>query len=384
MEPLNKTPEKLKQIVEAALLAAHEPVTLDQLVKLFKASEIDKDTIRADLREALKALETEAENRGYELARVASGFRYQVRQELSTWVSRLWEEKPPRYTRALLETLALVAYKQPVTRGDIEQVRGVSVSQNIMRTLLERGWIRVVGQREVPGRPAMYGTTKEFLDYFNLKSLDQLPPLAEIRELIEPVIVEEAAASLEAGQETDPADAADQIQAAEEAADAEQASVAEPAADAEQPDAGEGDPATAAEQDEGEAGTDTAGARLAAEVAESLEDDDVDIDSDAFDEEIAAALAAADAASERFNNPTGPDTEADVAADADSEADGQPAAAAEEAAAAGAEDAAERPAQVVDVVTDLEGAEPSADASSETSEADEQPRAEVVQLPRPH
>jgi segregation and condensation protein B len=115
-----------------------------------------------------------------------------VRQELSVWISRLWEEKPPRYTRALMETLSLVAYKQPVTRGDIEQVRGVSVSQSIMRTLLERGWIRVVGQREAPGRPSMYGTTREFLDYFNLRSLDQLPPLAEIRALIEPLIVEEA------------------------------------------------------------------------------------------------------------------------------------------------------------------------------------------------
>ena len=182
---------RLKQIVEAALLAADEPLTVDQLVKLFRAGEVDENGIRDQIREVLKSLEGECGGRGYELARVASGFRYQVRQELSEWVSRLWEEKPPRYSRALLETLALVAYRQPVTRGDIEQVRGVSVSQSIMRTLLERNWIRVVGQRDVPGRPAMYGTTREFLDYFNLKSLDQLPPLAEIRELIEPMIVEE-------------------------------------------------------------------------------------------------------------------------------------------------------------------------------------------------
>lgn len=203
MEPLNRDPSKLKQIIEAALLAADEPLSVDRLVKLFKRGEVDRETIRADVREALQTLGEEADGRGYELKRVASGYRYQVRQELSVWISRLWDEKPPRYTRALLETLALIAYKQPVTRGDIEQVRGVSVSQNIMRTLLERGWIRVVGQREVPGRPAMYGTTKAFLDYFDLKSLDQLPPLAEIRELIEPLVVEEALEPIEPDQVAD-------------------------------------------------------------------------------------------------------------------------------------------------------------------------------------
>jgi len=186
--------DKLKQILEAALLAADEPLTLDQFLKLFREGETDPENVRTEVREALKALEEEAAGRGYELVRVASGYRYQVRQELSPWISRLWEEKPPRYSRALLETLALIAYRQPVTRGDIEDVRGVSVSQSIMRTLVERGWIRVVGQREVPGRPAMYGTTRTFLDYFNLKSLDQLPPLPEIRQLIEPVIVAESEA----------------------------------------------------------------------------------------------------------------------------------------------------------------------------------------------
>ncbi|MEZ5557148.1 MAG: SMC-Scp complex subunit ScpB [Pseudomonadales bacterium] len=184
---------KLKQIVEAALLAADEPLSVDRLTKLFAHGELDTEEGRAQIRQVLETLEAEAEGRGYELKRVASGYRYQVRQELSEWISRLWEEKPPRYSRALLETLALVAYRQPVTRGDIEQVRGVAVSPNIMRTLLERGWIRVVGQREVPGRPSMYGTTRAFLDYFNLKSLDQLPPLAEIRSLIEPLVLEEVA-----------------------------------------------------------------------------------------------------------------------------------------------------------------------------------------------
>lgn len=184
-------PIKLKQIVEAALMAADAPLTVDQLQKLFAHGELDSEEGRAQIRDTLNTLQEEASERGYELVRVASGYRYQVRQELSPWVSRLWEEKPPRYSRALLETLALIAYKQPVTRGDIEQVRGVAVSQNIMRTLLERNWIRVVGQREVPGKPSLYGTTREFLDYFGLKSLDQLPPLAEIRSLIEPLMKDE-------------------------------------------------------------------------------------------------------------------------------------------------------------------------------------------------
>lgn len=183
--------DKLRAIIDGALLAAGEPLSVDRLVKIFVRGELDSEEGRAQIRECLKELDAQAQGRGYQLKRVASGYRYQVRQEVSDWVSRLWDEKPPRYSRALLETLALVAYKQPVTRGDIEQVRGVSVSQSIMRTMLERGWIRVVGQREVPGRPSMYGTTRAFLDYFNLKSLDQLPPLAEIRTLIEPVLLEE-------------------------------------------------------------------------------------------------------------------------------------------------------------------------------------------------
>lgn len=206
---------KLKQIVEAALMAADEPLTVDQLSRLFPAEELDPDEARGQIRDALEGLESETEGRGYELKRVASGYRYQVRQELSEWVSRLWEEKPPRYSRALLETLALIAYKQPVTRGDIEQVRGVSVSQNIMRTLQERGWIRVVGQREVPGKPSLYGTTRAFLDYFDLKSLDQLPPLTEIHALVEPLVLDEVVAEPAPGptpqnQTEPPADAGTQ------------------------------------------------------------------------------------------------------------------------------------------------------------------------------
>ena len=366
-------PEKLKQIMEAALLAADEPLTVDQLAKLFKPSEIDKNTIRADIREVLKALTEEAEGRGYELARVASGYRYQVRQELSLWISRLWEEKPPRYTRALLETLALVAYKQPVTRGDIEQVRGVSVSQNIMRTLLERGWIRVVGQREVPGRPSMYGTTKEFLDYFNLKSLDQLPPLAEIRELIEPAVTEMAAAETAAEEEVAQAEA--QEGQAETAAEGGEAVASEDAAE------------TEAHQEAGSQ-DDAEGNVTSLHAFDDDDDEDVDLDGEDFDAEIAAAIAAADAASDRFNNPE--PTEAETA-----EADAAELAAADAAASDSEQETtdsepetAERP-QVVDVVTDLEGeTEASTDATEQAQSArsdDGQPTAEVVQLPRaPH
>ncbi len=185
--------ERIKQIVEAALLCADEPLTLELLERLFADDECD----RVMLKSVLDALEQETAERGIELKRVASGYRYQVRQELAPWMSRMWEDRPPRYSRALLETLALIAYKQPVTRGDIEQVRGVTVNSNMVRALLERDWIRVVGYREVPGRPAMYATTKTFLDYFNLKSLDELPTLPEIKALIEPIEAELAGAGPE-------------------------------------------------------------------------------------------------------------------------------------------------------------------------------------------
>jgi segregation and condensation protein B len=138
---------------------------------------------RDDIRKTLKLLVEDYDNRGFELKEVASGFRLQVRQDYSQWIGRLWEEKPARYTRALLETIALIAYRQPITRGEIEEVRGVSVSSNIIKTLMEREWIKVLGHKDVPGKPALYGTTKEFLDYFNLKSLQDLPSLAEIKDL---------------------------------------------------------------------------------------------------------------------------------------------------------------------------------------------------------
>ena len=172
--------DQLKRIAEAILLAAGRPLSLDQLLALFTDEERPE---RGDLRGALAALADEYAGRGIELTEVGSGYRVQIRQEMQPWVSRLWEEKPARYSRALLETLALIAYRQPLTRGDIEEVRGVTVSTSIMKTLLEREWIRVVGHREVPGRPAMYGTTKQFLDYFSLKNLEELPTLAELRDL---------------------------------------------------------------------------------------------------------------------------------------------------------------------------------------------------------
>jgi segregation and condensation protein B len=177
-EPIEKN--QLKRIVEGLLMAAGKPLSVGDIAELFLEQERPEPAV---LKEVFAAIAMDCEERGFELKEVASGFRFQVKQELSTWVSRLWEERPQRYTRALLETLALIAYRQPITRGDIEEIRGVGVSSTIIRTLLDREWIRVVGHRDVPGRPAMFATTRQFLDYFDLKSLQQLPPLSEIRDL---------------------------------------------------------------------------------------------------------------------------------------------------------------------------------------------------------
>ncbi|WP_458525586.1 SMC-Scp complex subunit ScpB [Onishia taeanensis] len=169
----------LDQILEAALLAAGEPLSTERLESLFDDHERPP---RGDLRAALTRLGERLESGALELIETASGFQVRIRQRLSPWVSRLWDERPQRYSRALLETLALIAYRQPVTRGDIEEVRGVAVSSSIMRTLTERGWIRVVGQRDVPGRPSVYATTRAFLDDFGLKTLDGLPPMHELKD----------------------------------------------------------------------------------------------------------------------------------------------------------------------------------------------------------
>jgi len=172
--------EQLKQILEAALLAAGQPLSHAQLGALFSDEERPAG---GDISKALEQLNEDCVNRGIELKKVASGYRLQVRQSLHGWVSRLWKERPQRYSRALLETMSLIAYRQPITRGEIEAVRGVSVSTSIIRTLQEREWIRVVGHRDVPGKPALFGTTRIFLDYFNLQNLDDLPTLAEIRDM---------------------------------------------------------------------------------------------------------------------------------------------------------------------------------------------------------
>lgn len=191
--------ERLKQILEAALLAAGRPLSLNDLEAMFAAA--DEAPGRDAIRAALAELTDDWEARCLALQQVASGWRAQVRSEFEPWLARLWEEKPPRYSRALLETLAVIAYRQPITRPEIEDIRGVSISTQIMRTLEEREWVRTVGHRDTPGRPAMYGTTRQFLDYFNLRSLDQLPPIAEIRDLETryPELALEASNSSESG-----------------------------------------------------------------------------------------------------------------------------------------------------------------------------------------
>ena len=183
IDPKQGIDNKLRMVVEGLLLAAGRPLPLDTIAKMFSA---DERPGTKELKTVMAAIQADCADRGFELVEVASGFRFQVKQELSEWIAKLWDERPPRYTRALLETLSLIAYRQPITRGDIEEVRGVAVSPGIIRTLLDREWIRVVGHRDVPGRPAMLATTRQFLDYFNLKSLQDLPPLAEIKGLIEP------------------------------------------------------------------------------------------------------------------------------------------------------------------------------------------------------
>lgn len=192
--------EQLQQILEAILLAAGKPLSTAQLAALFTDEERPPN---GEISRALEQLGNQCANSGVELIKVASGYRFQIRQEFNEWVSRLWKERPPRYSRALLETIALIAYRQPITRGEIESVRGVSVSTNIIRTLQEREWIRVVGHRDVPGKPALFGTTHAFLDSFGLQSLDELPTLAEIRDMenLEPELQLEVPAEIQAAVE---------------------------------------------------------------------------------------------------------------------------------------------------------------------------------------
>jgi len=184
----------LVRLLEALLFASDKPLSLDKLVSLI---EVTAPITRSEIKDALSLLCTEYSARGVQLVEVASGFRFQTAQDLNSEVARLWEERPQKYSRALLETLALIAYRQPITRGEIEDVRGVTVSSHIIKTLLERQWVKVVGHREVPGRPAIYATTKLFLDYFNLKSVDDLPPLSEMRDI--DLIAKEVSEQLELG-----------------------------------------------------------------------------------------------------------------------------------------------------------------------------------------
>ncbi|MDT6918228.1 SMC-Scp complex subunit ScpB [Pseudomonas atacamensis] len=179
-------PRELACLLEAFLLASGKPQSLERLYELFEEGERPEPAV---FKKALTLLGKSCEGRAFELKEVSSGYRLQIREKFSPWVGRLWEERPQRYSRALLETIALIAYRQPITRGEIEDVRGVAVNSNIVKTLLEREWIRVVGYRDVPGKPAMFATTKAFLDHFNLKTLEDLPPLAELREMeAEPVL----------------------------------------------------------------------------------------------------------------------------------------------------------------------------------------------------
>jgi segregation and condensation protein B len=186
----------IRNVIEAALLAAGRPVQLAELGLLFEEGQRPEGAV---IREALAALQAEYSARGIEIKETAGGFRIQVRASLATEVSRLWPERPARYSRALLETLALIAYRQPITRAEIEAVRGVAVNPNILKTVIERNWVRVVGTREVPGRPELLGTTREFLDYFGLKSLDELPPLAELKVLADVPVQLELGQTAEAG-----------------------------------------------------------------------------------------------------------------------------------------------------------------------------------------
>ncbi|MDP9198541.1 MAG: SMC-Scp complex subunit ScpB [Pseudomonadota bacterium] len=201
--------DQLKQVVEAALLAFGQPLSVDQLREIFDEFERPE---AAAIRRALAELAEDCSGRPMELVEVASGWRLQVRAEFSGRLSKLWQERPSRYSRALLETLALIAYRQPITRAEIEDVRGVTVNPNIVRTLTERGWIRVVGHREVPGHPELLGTTREFLDYFGLKSLDELPSLAALKDMDDvgiqlefagPVTVQAAVANMPAANDAE-------------------------------------------------------------------------------------------------------------------------------------------------------------------------------------
>ena len=171
---------KLSQVIEAVLLSASRPIDVQEIERVFPE---DEKPTREEIRQALQDIEEQCKDRGVELKKVSSGYRLQVRQTLSSYVAKLWEERPQRFSKATLETLALIAYRQPITRGEIEEIRGVTIGTQLMRGLMERGWVKIVGQRDVPGRPSLYSTTKEFLDYFGLQHLRELPDLPDLPDL---------------------------------------------------------------------------------------------------------------------------------------------------------------------------------------------------------
>lgn len=247
--------EQLKSIIEAALLASAQPLNVQQLRDLFVAEdEVGPGQIGA----ALEALAADCTGRGVELAEVASGYRYQVRQDIHPWIKRMWTERPSTYSRAMLETLALIAYRQPITRPEIEQIRGVMVSSSMIKTMEEREWVRVVGYRDMPGKPALYGTTRAFLDYFNLKSLDQLPPLSAIRDMEDPQL------RLDNPDAAIPVTADGPDRGQEPVVEDLAAAITDRAADATDPDTA-GDPASAVD------GTDVAPAHQAGEADTAVE-----------------------------------------------------------------------------------------------------------------
>ncbi|UKE52443.1 SMC-Scp complex subunit ScpB [Xanthomonas translucens] len=275
----------INRIVEAALLAANQPLPLAQLHGLFPE---DEPAPPGSIERALEQLREACAGRGVELVEVASGFRYQVNSEVHPWVARLWTERKTRYTRATLETLALIAYRQPITRGEIEQVRGVAVSSNIIQALEEREWIRVVGHRDVPGKPALFGTTKGFLDYFGLKRLDELPPLSELKDIgeLEPQLQLDRA-TLQVGDMAQAGAADADAGAAKSAADADAADVPPAEASDEDNDTAS-DPETAPDPDAQAEADSAADSHAADDTAAAHRDTDTERDTD-----VDAATAAA-------------------------------------------------------------------------------------------
>ena len=209
--------EKIKNIIEAVLMVSTQPIGITKLLNIFEAEQ-SLQPERNDIKDALKAIQDDYQERGIELAEVASGFRFQAKDEYAGWVNHLFDERPPRYSRALLETLAIIAYRQPITRGEIEEIRGVSVSSTIVKTLQEREWVKIVGHRDVPGKPALLATTKSFLDYFNLKKLSELPSLEDIKDFdaINPDLFEELEGEVKAKEGNEEASAESDAEGSEE------------------------------------------------------------------------------------------------------------------------------------------------------------------------